>query len=142
MSTFFYKVYDICIISAWSVKNPGLPFKTCLRSRSSKWSRLSFCARTIMTSYEKSNCNSIKYIMMLSLLPQVDGEIYKAKLFYHPLPPASAPNSRATSATSRFNSQLDLTTGKRKLQDILYMWTHNFFVCHAHPFFSLNFSYK
>lgn len=80
--------------------------------------------------------------MILSLLPQVDGEIYKAKLFYHPLPPASAPNSRATSATSRFNSQLDLTTGKRKLQDILYMWTHNFFVCHAHPFFSLNFSYK
>nr|XP_034327595.1 cilia- and flagella-associated protein 43 isoform X6 [Crassostrea gigas] len=45
---------------------------------------------------------------------KVDGEIYKAKLFYHPLPPASAPNSRATSATSRFNSQLDLTTAKKR----------------------------
>ncbi|XP_048745697.2 cilia- and flagella-associated protein 43-like isoform X3 [Ostrea edulis] len=41
---------------------------------------------------------------------RVDGEIYKAKILYCPLPPASAPNSRATSATSRYNSQMDLPT--------------------------------
>ncbi|XP_078310806.1 cilia- and flagella-associated protein 43-like isoform X4 [Crassostrea virginica] len=45
---------------------------------------------------------------------KVDGEMYKARLFYQPLPPASVPNSRATSATSRFNSQVDLTTAKKR----------------------------
>ncbi|XP_062576681.1 cilia- and flagella-associated protein 43-like isoform X2 [Saccostrea cucullata] len=45
---------------------------------------------------------------------RVDGEIYKAKVLYCPIPPASAPNSRATSAASRYNSQLDLPTVKKK----------------------------
>lgn len=33
---FFYKVYDICIIFVWLVKNLGLLFKICLRLRFSK----------------------------------------------------------------------------------------------------------